>query len=134
MLEAVDNIMPRQMRNTFACLLVFANVMDPLHLWEEFRNRLCVDYTHRGVPVERTYLEGRADIHFVLHWHGFTLSSFNLWKQGVHVRPEVDVQQNVNAQPDAIWDTLNQEQLHASDVCMMMLQTANWMISYLLKA
>ena len=32
MLEAVDNIMPRQMRNTFAYLLVFANVMDPLHL------------------------------------------------------------------------------------------------------
>ena len=30
MLEAVDNIMPRQMRNTFAYLLVFANVMDPL--------------------------------------------------------------------------------------------------------
>ena len=31
------------------------------------------------------------------------------------MRPEVDVQQNFNAQPDAMWDTLNQEQLHAAD-------------------
>ena len=75
MLEAVDNIMPHQMRNTFANLLVFANVMDPLQLWEEFRDSFCEDYTHRGVPVERAYLEGLADIHFVLCLHGFTLSS-----------------------------------------------------------
>ena len=69
--------------------------MDPLQLWEEFRDRLSEDYTHRGVPVERAYLEGLADIHFVLRWHGFTLSSFNLPEQGVPVRPEVDVQQNL---------------------------------------
>ena len=91
MIEAVDNIMPCQMRNTFVNLLVFANVMDPLKLWEEFHDRLFEDYTHRGVPVERAYLEGFADIHFVLHWCGFTLSSFNLPEQGVPMRPEVNV-------------------------------------------
>ena len=32
MLETVENIMPCQMRNAFAYLLVFANVMDPLQL------------------------------------------------------------------------------------------------------
>ena len=31
------------------------------------------------------------------------------------MRPEVDVQQNFNAQPDIIQHTLNQEQLHAAD-------------------
>ena len=41
MLEAVDKIMPCQMRNTFAYLLVLSNVMDPLQGWEEFRDRLC---------------------------------------------------------------------------------------------
>ena len=46
MLETVDNIMPHKMRNTFAYLLVFANVIDPLQLWEEFRDILCEDYTH----------------------------------------------------------------------------------------
>ena len=46
MIEAVDNIMPCQMRNTFVNLLVFANVMDPLKLWEEFHDRLFEDYTH----------------------------------------------------------------------------------------
>ena len=30
--EAVGNIMPRQMRSTFAYLMVFVNVMDPLQL------------------------------------------------------------------------------------------------------
>ena len=125
MLEAVDNIMPRQMRNTFAYLLVFANVMDPLQLWEEFRDRLCEDYTHRRVPVERAYLEGLADIHFVLRWHGFTLSNFNLPEQGVPVRPEVDVQQNFNAQPDAVRDTLNQEQLHAADTVIEAVREAS---------
>ena len=73
MLEAVDNIIPRQMRKTFAYLLVFGNVMDPLQIWEEFRDRLCEDYMHRGVPIERAYL-GLADIHFILCWHGFILS------------------------------------------------------------
>ena len=115
MLETVENIMPRQMRNAFAYLLVFANVMDPLQLWEEFHDRLCEDYLRRGIPVERAYLEGLADIHFVLHWHGFTLSSFNLPEQGVPVHPEIDVQQNFNAQPDAVQDISNQEQLHATD-------------------
>ena len=43
--EAVGNIMPRQMRSTFAYLMVFVNVMDPLQLWEENRDRLCGDYT-----------------------------------------------------------------------------------------
>ena len=51
MLETVENIMPCQMRNAFAYLLVFANVMDPLQVWEEFHDRLCEDYLHRGVPV-----------------------------------------------------------------------------------
>ena len=46
MLEAVGNIMPHQMRSTFAYLLVFANVMDPLQLWEEFHDRLYEDYMH----------------------------------------------------------------------------------------
>ena len=77
MLEAVDNIMPCQMRNTFAYLLAFPSVMDTMQLWEEFRDRLCEDYMHRGIHVERAYL-GLADIHFVLCWHGFTLSNFNL--------------------------------------------------------
>ena len=113
--EAVDNIMSHQMRNTFAYLLIFVNIMEPLQLWEELRDRLCEDYTHRIVPVESAYLEGLADIHFVFCWHSFTLSSFNLPDQGVPVHPEIDVQPNFDAQPDAIWDTLNQEQLHAAD-------------------
>ena len=75
-----------------AYLQVFANVMDPLQLfstlWKELHNRLCENYTHRGVPVERAYLEGLADIHFVLRWHGLTLSNFNLPKQEVPVPPE----------------------------------------------
>ena len=67
----------------------------------------------RGAPLERAYLEVLADIHFVLLWHVFTLSNFNLPGQGVPVRPGVDVQQKFNTHPDAIRDTLNQEQLHA---------------------
>ena len=53
--------------------------------------------------MERAYLESLPDIHFALCWYGFTLSNFNLLEQEVPVRPEVDVQQNLNAQPDAIW-------------------------------
>lgn len=76
MLEVAGNIMPCQMRTTFAYFLAFANV---------------------------------------LRWHGFTLSSFNLPEQGVPVRPELDILQNVNAQPDAIQDTLNREQFYAAE-------------------
>ena len=125
MFEAVDNVMPRRMKNTCAYFLVFANAMDPLQLWEYFRDRPCEDYTHRGVPVERAYLEVLADIHFVLHWHGFSLSSFNLPEQGVPVRPEVDVQQNFNAQPDTVRDTLSQEQLHAADTVIVAVREAS---------
>ena len=75
----------------------------------------CENYTHQGVPTERAYLEVLVDIHFVLCWHGFTLSNFNLPEQGVPVRPELDILQDVNAQPDAIQDTLNREQLHAAE-------------------
>ena len=63
--------------------------------------------------MERAYL-GLADIHFALPWYDFTLTNLNLPEQGP-LRPEVDVQQNFNPQPDAIQDTLNQEQLHAAD-------------------
>ena len=31
------------------------------------------------------------------------------------MHPEIDVQQNFNAQPDAVQDISNQEQLHAAD-------------------
>ena len=109
----------------FAYLLVFANVMDPLQFWEEFHNRLCEDHTHRVVPVERVYLEGLADIHFVLQWHGFILSNFNLPEQGVPVCPEVDVQQNFNAQPDVMRDSLNQEQLHTADTVVEAVREAS---------
>ena len=68
--------------------------MDALQLWEEFRDRLCENYMHWGVPVERAYLESLAHNHFVLCWHGFTLSNFILPEQGVFVRPEVDAKQN----------------------------------------
>ena len=101
MLETVDSVMPHKMRNTFAYLLVFANVIDPLQLWEEFRDILCEDYTHRGVPMERANLEGLTDIHFVLQWRGFTLSNFNLQEQGVTMHPKVYVQLNCHAQSDA---------------------------------
>ena len=68
--------------------------MDALQLWEEFHDRLCEDYTHWGITVERAYLESLAHIHFVLCWHGFTLSSFILPEQGGLVYPKVDAQQN----------------------------------------
>ena len=75
--------------------------------------------------MERAYLEGLADIHFVLCWHGFILSNFNLPEQGLPVHPEVDVQQNFNAQPDAIQDALNQEQLHAADTVIEAVREAS---------
>ena len=75
--------------------------------------------------MERAYLEGLADIHFVLCWHGFILSNFNLPEQGVPVCPEVDVQQNCNTQPDAMWDTLNQEQLHTADTVVEAVREAS---------
>ena len=67
--------------------------MDPLQLWEEFRNRLCEDYIYLGLTVEWAYL-GLADINFLFHWNGFILRNFNFPEQRVFVHPEVDVQQN----------------------------------------
>ena len=51
--------------------------------------------------MERAYLEGLADTHFVLHWHGFTLNNFKLLEQGVTMHPKVYVQLNFHAQSDA---------------------------------
>ena len=41
------------------------------------------------------------------------------------MRPEVYVQQNFNAQPDAVWDTLNQEEIHAANTVIEALREAS---------
>ena len=41
------------------------------------------------------------------------------------MRPEVDVQQNFNAQPDAVWDTLNQEEIHTANTVIEALREAS---------
>lgn len=51
MSDGATLLMPAQLRNTFAELLVWEDVLDPVELWEQFKNDMCEDLLYRRRQV-----------------------------------------------------------------------------------
>lgn len=51
MRDGATFMMPSQLRNTFAVLLAWEDVLDPGKLWEEFKSDMCEDILYRRRQV-----------------------------------------------------------------------------------
>ena len=120
--EACVFQMPRQLRDTFAYMLVFCNVSNANELWVKFRDALALDYL-RQYDMELSADLALRDINEVLLIHGKSLEHFGL---PIPIIPDnVDVPDVFNSiEFDAdeemqlyteLYPTLNPEQKSAFD-------------------
>jgi hypothetical protein len=67
--ESANFQMPKQMRQTFAYILIFSSPSRPLELWEKYKQNLCLDFM-RTESEQNSFNNGLHDINNVLEQHG----------------------------------------------------------------
>lgn len=124
--EAAHLEMPKQMRVTFAYILVFCSPTNALELWNEFKNRLSEDFAQR-FPLADSERAALHEIDSVLQRNNLTVQKFNLPDPGPAVianTPQFDIA--VEAEnASALIATLNHCQRIAFDAVVKAMNSEN---------
>ncbi|CAO4373342.1 unnamed protein product [Caenorhabditis nigoni] len=107
--------MPKQMRATFASILLFNEVGDPQFLWDKFKDSMSEDFVFRGCGEEEAEARAYEDVREKMSRLGKDIQSFIAPPIHVLTAPLIDHIDfdDIRKEGDRLIDTLNPQQMDA---------------------